>query len=92
MSILNLKQQQYDIAFGVLNNSNIQMEKNGGVSEYLTMLYKVNMYNVLKNLNSPEQAQICLNQALHIIQKFGIKFNCNVDNGTIMLENSSTRE
>lgn len=80
MSILNIAEGKFDIAYGVLNNSTIQMEKSGGISEYLTMLHKVNMYKVLMNLNSPDQAQICLNQASYIIQKYGINFTLNVDN------------
>jgi ATP/maltotriose-dependent transcriptional regulator MalT len=92
MSLLNIKKGEFDIAFGVLNNSNIQMEKSGGFSEYLTMLNKISMYKVLMHLNSKEQAQICLNQALNIIQKFGINLKFNIDNENIMLENSSTEE
>lgn len=80
MSILNIAEGKFDIAYGALNNSTIQMEKTGGISEYLTMLHKVNMYKVLTNLNSPDQAQICLNQASYIIQKYGINFNLNIDN------------
>lgn len=80
MSILNIAEGKFDIAYGALNNSTIQMEKTGGISEYLTMLHKVNMYKVLMNLNSPDQAQICLNQASYIIQKYGINFNLNIDN------------
>ena len=88
MSILNISEEKYDIAFGVLNNSNIQMEKNTNFSELLTMLNKVNMYKVLTKLNQQEQAQICLNQASFIMQKYGLNINLNIDNSSIMLENS----
>ncbi len=90
MSILNIKEGRYDIAYGVLNNSNIQMEKTGVISEYLTMLNKVNMYKVLMCTNSTEQAQICMNQASAIVQKYGLNFNLNIDIKKIMLENSNT--
>lgn len=68
MSILNIKEGKYDIAYGVLNNSDIQMEKNGVVSDYLTMLNKVNMYKILMCTDSKDQAQICMNQASTIVQ------------------------
>ena len=91
MSILNIKEGKFDIAYGVLNNSNIQMEKNGIISEYLSMLHKVNMYKVLMCTNSVEQAQICMNQAAVIVQKYGLNFNLNIDIKKIMLENSVNR-
>ena len=88
LSILNINEGRFDIAYGVLNNSNIQMEKNGTLSEYLTMLNKVNMYIVLMCTKSQDQAQICMNQASYIIQKYGINFNLNIDIKKILLENS----
>lgn len=88
MSILNISEGRYDIAYGVLNNSNIQMEKNGTISEYLTMLIKVNMYKVLMCTKSHDQAQICMNQASAIVQKYGLNFNLNIDIKKILLENS----
>lgn len=93
MSILNIKEGKYDIAYGVLNNSDIQMEKNGVVSDYLTMLNKVNMYKILMCTDSKDQAQICMNQASTIVQKYGLNFNLNIDIQKIMMENSvSTAE
>lgn len=89
MSILNISEGRFDIAYGVLNNSNIQMEKNGTISEYLTMLNKVNMYVVLMCTKSQEQAQICMNQASAIVQKYGINFNLNIDIKKILSENAS---
>ncbi len=88
MSILNIKEGKFDIAYGVLNNSNIQMEKRGGISEYLTMLNKINMYKVLMCMNKQDQAQICMNQASYIVQKYGLSFNLNIDIKKILLENS----
>ena len=89
MSILNISEGRFDIAYGVLNNSNIQMEKNGTISEYLTMLNKVNKYVVLMCTKSQEQAQICMNQASAIVQKYGINFNLNIDIKKILSENAS---
>ncbi len=89
MSILNIKEGKFDIAYGVLNNSNILMEKNGVISEYLSMLNKVNMYKVLMCTNSKDQAQICLNQASDIVQKYKLNFNLNIDIKKILLENSN---
>jgi hypothetical protein len=89
MSILYIKEGKFDIAYGVLNNSDIQMEKNGITSNYMTMLNKVNMYKVLMCTNSTEQAQICMNQASYIVQKYGLNFNLNIDIKKILKENAT---
>ena len=92
LSIHYISEGKYELAYGVLNNSIIQMEKNGIVSEYLTMLDKVNMYKVMMCMNSKDQAQICMNQASAIVQKYGLKFNLNIDIKKFMLENSNRKE
>jgi len=92
LSIHYIDEGKYELAYGVLNNSIIQMEKTGVISEYLTMLDKVNMYKVMMCMESKEQAQICMNQASYIVQKYGLKFNLNIDIKKIMLENSSKKE
>ena len=89
MSILYIKEGKFDIAYGVLNNSDIQMEKNGITSNYMTMLNKVNMYKVLMCTNSTEQAQICMNQASVIVQKYNLNFNLNIDIKKILKENAN---
>lgn len=89
MSILYIKQGKFDLAYGVLNNSNIQMEKAGGVSEYLIMLNKVNMYKVLMCTQAQDKAQICMNQASAIVQKYGLNFNLNIDIKKLMSENQN---
>lgn len=87
ISMLDIKQGKYDIAYGVLNNSSIQMEKAGGISEYLTMLNKVNMYKVLMCTHAQDKAQLCLNQVSAIIKKYNLNFNLNIDIEKLMSEN-----
>ena len=87
-SILNIAEDKYELAYGVLNNSEILMQKNGFVSDYITMLNKVNMYKVLMNMNSSEQAQICLKQAEIIVKKHKLNFDINIDIKKIMSENA----
>lgn len=88
MSILDIAQGKFDIAYGVLNNSTIFMEKTQ-ISEYLTMLDKVNMYKVLMASKEPEKAQICMNQAVLIVQKYGLNINLNIDIEKLMVENQN---
>jgi hypothetical protein len=86
LSLLNIKQKKFDIAYGILSNSDIQMEKNP-VSEYFVLLNKVNMYIVLMCQNNEKQANICLNQAKYIIQKYNLNFDLNIDISKILMEN-----
>ena len=92
MSMLNMFEGKLDVALGMLNNSTIQMEKGDGISEYLTMLNKINMSRIYLARSNNEQAQLCMNQAIYIIQKYGLNFNPNVDNSAIMMDNQGTEE
>lgn len=89
MSILNIKQGKFDIAYGILNNADIQMEKNSKISEYLIMLNKFNMYKVLLCCGEKEKAEICKNQAAYIAQKYDLNFNLNIDINKLMSDNQS---
>ena len=79
LSIMNMKQGRFDIAYGMLNNSSIQMEKLGGISDFLTLLIKFNMYKLMKCLKIEDKADICLTQAKYIVKKYSLNFNTNID-------------
>ncbi len=79
MSELYLKQGKYDIAFGILNNSLIQLERNNLVGEYVLMLFKYNMYKIMTYRKEFESANICLAHAKYIAQKYGINFNFEIE-------------
>lgn len=82
MSELKLKQHKYDVAYGIVNNSLIQLEKNNMSTEYLIMLFKYNMFKVLMYQKEFDKAEICINHAKYIAAKYGINFmfNENPDN------------
>lgn len=79
MSELHLKQHKYDIAFGILNNSLIQLEKSNITSEYLLMLFKYNMFKVMMYKQKYDKAEICLGHAQYLAAKYGINFNFDID-------------
>lgn len=79
MSELHLKQNKYDVAFGIVNNSLIQLEKNNTTSEYLLMLFKYNMYKVMMFKKENEKAEICISHAKYIAEKYGINFTFDTD-------------
>ena len=79
MSELNLAQGKYIVTYGIVNNSLIQLEKTDGSNEYLLMLFKYNMYKVLRFRGKDESAEICLAQAKYLCAKHGITFNFDTD-------------
>lgn len=79
MSELHLRQHKYDVAFGIVNNSLIQLEKNNTTSEYLLMLFKYNMFKILMFKKQPDKAEICIGHAQYIAQKYGVNFIFDTD-------------
>lgn len=79
LSEMNLKQKKINVAYGMLNNSIIQLEKYGKASDFIMMLFKYNMFKVQMFKGAVEYAQICLNQAYYVTQKYGIKFEFDVN-------------
>lgn len=79
MSELHLKQDKYDVAYGIVNNSLIQLEKNNITSEYILMMFKYTMYKVMMFKQQFDKAEICIAQAGYIANKYGIKFNFDND-------------
>ncbi len=88
LSIMNLKLGRFDIAFGMLNNSSIQMDRLGGVSDYLMLLIKFNMYKLMKCLKVEDKAEICLAQANYIVKKYALSFNTDVDIDKFLADNN----
>ena len=79
MSELHLRQNKYEVAFGIVNNSLIQLEKNNTTSEYLLMLFKYNMYKIMMFKQQYEKADICIAHAKYIAQKYNINFKFDTD-------------
>lgn len=75
MSLMNIKQGKLDIAYGIINNSLIQIEKMNSANEYLTMLFKVCLFKVFSARGENDMALSCKNQAKHIIEKYNLNFN-----------------
>ena len=79
MSEMSLRQGRYTVAYGIINNSLIQLEKADGSNEYLLMLFKYQMFKVLMYKQQIEQAKICIVQCSYLTQKYGIQFNFDTD-------------
>lgn len=75
MSELYLSKNKYNIAYGIINNSQIQLERNNNASEYLLMLFKYNLYKIMMFKKDFNKAELCINQAIYIANKYGINFD-----------------
>ena len=89
MSELHLKQHKYNVAFGIVNNTLIQLEKNNTTSEYLLMLFKYNMFKIMMYKQEFEKAQICISHANYIAQKYNVSFNFDTDESHYIPEDIS---
>ena len=74
MSEIQIKQNKYDIAFGIVNNSLIQIEKNNNTTEYLLMLFKYSMFKIMMYKKQYEKAEICISHAKFISKRYSINF------------------
>lgn len=88
LSVLNMRLGRFDIAYGMLNNSSIQMDRMGGVSDYLMLFIKFNMYLLMKCLKIEDKADICLAQAKYIVKKYKINFNTEIDIEKFLTDNN----
>ena len=79
MSEMSIRQGRYTVAYGIVNNSLIQLEKADNSNEYLLMLFKYQMYKVLMYKGHEDKAQICIAQCGYLTQKYNIKFNFDTD-------------
>ncbi len=79
MGELHLKQHKYNVAFGIVNNSLIQLEKSNTSTEYLLMLFKYSMFKVMMFKQQYDKAEICINHAKYIAAKYGLNFNFDID-------------
>jgi len=79
MSELNIRQGRYTVAYGIINNSLIQLEKADNSNEYLLLLFKYQMYKVQMYKGNADNAQICISQCGYLVQKHRIGFEFDTD-------------
>jgi len=75
----NIRMQKFDVAYGIVNNSLIQLERGEYSNEYLILLFKYNMFKVLMYQREFEKAKLCIEQAINMAQRKGINFEFDLD-------------
>ena len=79
MSEMNLRQGKYTIAYGIVNNSIIQLEKSDSANEYLLLLFKYQMFKILTYKGQYDKAAVCMAQCEYITNKYGMHFEFDKD-------------
>ena len=79
MSEMSIRQGRYTVAYGIVNNSQIQLEKADNSNEYLTMLFKYQMFKILMYKGQEDKAQICIAQCNYLSDKYNIKFKFDTE-------------
>ena len=79
MCEMHLKQGKYNVAYGIVNNSLIQLEKNSNSCEYLAILFRYALYKVFMYQGEHDKAQICIEQANYMTGKYGVHFEFDTD-------------
>lgn len=93
MCEMNLKQGKYNIAYGIVNNSIIQLEKNTNSCEFLMILFRYALYKVFMFQGEKDKAQICMEQANYMTAKYNIHFEFDTDpNHYIPIEEEAEKQ
>ena len=79
MSEYNLRMQKYDVAYGIVNNVIIQLEKSDNSCDYLLLLFKYNMFKVLMYMQQFDKAKLCIEQAISMAERKGIHFEFDLE-------------
>ncbi len=75
----NIRMEKFDVAYGIINNSIIQLERSDNTNEYLLLLFKYNMFKVLMYMQQFDKAKLCVEQAISIAQRKGVNFEFDLD-------------
>lgn len=70
-----LKLEDTEVAFGIANNAIIQQEQDPNSSDFLLFLLKILLAEILKAKNYGESAELCLENAKFIREKYGLSFS-----------------
>ena len=92
MCEMNLKQGKYNVAYGIVNNSVIQLEKNNNACEYLAILFRYALFKVFMYQGEHAKAEICIEQAKYMTSKFGIHFEFDTDPSHYIPIDNSTEQ
>ena len=79
LSEMQIRQKKIDLAYGMLNNAIIQLERSGKASDYIMMLFKYNMFKIMMHMGQPDKAQICINQSVYVTRKHGLNYEFDTD-------------
>lgn len=75
ISLLKFEQKDVETAYGIANNAIIQLEKDPNSSDFLFYLFRVLLFKIFLLQNNEEAAELCINNAKFIQEKYGLNFD-----------------
>ncbi|MDD3435924.1 MAG: hypothetical protein PHC64_02115 [Candidatus Gastranaerophilales bacterium] len=75
ISVLKYQQQEIEIAFGLTKNVVVQLEKDRNSGDFLFFLLRILLAKIFIARNEQEHADLCLENAKFIEEKYSLKFN-----------------
>lgn len=93
MSVLKFEQQDIEVAFGIANNAAIQLEKDHNAGDFIFFLFRILLSKILIAKNDTKSAELCLNDAKFIKDRYGLNFALATLNTEVAkLEDKSTEK
>lgn len=93
MSVLKFEQQDIEVAFGIANNAVIQLEKDHNAGDFIFFLFRILLSKILIAKNDTKSAELCLNDAKFIKERYGLNFAlATVNTKDVKLEDKSTEK
>lgn len=89
ISMLKFKQQDIEVALGIANNAIVQIERDANSGDFLFFLFRVLLSKILMAKNEQESAELCLNNAKFLKEKYGLKYNISLNSTS---ENTNVEE
>ncbi len=73
ISMLKFEQKDIDVAFGIANNAIVQLEKDSTSGDFIFFLLRLLLAEILSAKGDNKSAELCLNNAKFISEKYGLK-------------------
>lgn len=79
VSLLKFDQNDIDVAYGIANNAAVQLEKDHSSGDFIFFLFRILLAKILTAKADKKSAELCLNDAILIQQRYDLKFEINSD-------------
>lgn len=79
ISLLKFELKDFEVAFGIANSAIIQLEKDSNAGNFIFFLFRVLLSKILIAKKQKESAELCLNNAKFLKEKYNLNYDINID-------------